>query len=157
MAIDWTIRSEAGQAVPPPTERFAAEAFGGGEKTVLRWLGMAGFLVNSRGTVLLIDAVLRDFDMPLLIDLPLKTTDVPRVSANLVTHSDNDHFSRPTARDLAAVTDEHHGTRYVAELMREEGLDAIGHDIGDRFTVGAVTVTLTPADHAWQNARPRPG
>lgn len=38
--------------------------------------------------------------------------------------------------------------------MEGEGLPAHGHDIGDTFTVGDVRVTLTPADHAWQNEFP---
>ena len=32
---------------------------------------------------------------------------------------------------------------------------ATGHDIGDTFGVNDVVVTLTSADHAWQNARRR--
>lgn len=34
---------------------------------------------------------------------------------------------------------------------------ADGHGIGDAFSVGGVRVTVTPADHAWQNAASRPG
>ena len=40
------------QAVAPPTVLFGAEAFDRADGTVLRWLGMAGFLINSRGTIL---------------------------------------------------------------------------------------------------------
>ncbi|MFL6027745.1 MAG: MBL fold metallo-hydrolase, partial [Friedmanniella sp.] len=35
-----------------------------------------------------------------------------------------------------------------------EGFPSTGHDIGDRFGVGPVQVTVTPADHAWQNDSP---
>lgn len=146
-----------GQAVAPPTVPFGAEAFDRTDDTVVRWLGMAGFLINSRGTILTIDAVLRGFDMPLLIDMPIAADQVPRVDAVLVTHSDNDHFSLPTCRDLAPVTSAYHSTPYVASILNEEGMRAAGHDIGDTFGVGDVVVTLTPADHAWQNARPKPG
>ncbi len=51
--------SAKGQAMAPPPVPFGAEAFGKTEGTVLRWLGMAGFLINSRGTTLALDAVLR--------------------------------------------------------------------------------------------------
>ena len=32
---------------------------------------MAGFLLNSRGTTIMIDPLLGDFDMPVLIDFPI--------------------------------------------------------------------------------------
>ena len=34
------------------------------------------------------------------------------------------------------------------------GLNGAGHDIGDRFSIGPVNITLTPSDHAWQNDAP---
>ena len=142
------------QAQAPKTQRFGAEAFQRGHTTTLRWLGMAGFLINSRGTAIMVDPLLKEFDMPLLIEMPIADKDVPRLDAVLVTHSDNDHYSVPTCRGLKPVTQTYHSTQYVASLMKQEGLPAVGHDIGDVFTVGPVRVTVTPADHAWQNAVP---
>ncbi|MBO0981312.1 MBL fold metallo-hydrolase [Microbacterium sp. SD291] len=147
-------RSAHGQAVAPTSVPIGPDAFSDDAGTVLRWLGMAGFLVNSRGILLAIDPLLQDFDMPVLIDFPLASGDVPRLDAVLVTHADNDHFSAPTCRALAPVTTRFHSTRYVAGLMQNDGMPAIGHDIGDAFEVGAVRVQVTPADHAWQNAAP---
>src|SRR5215218_5876932 len=69
-------------------------------------------------------------------------------------HSNNDHYSIPTCRDLAPVTREYHSTRYVAALMTSEGFPAYGHDIGDVFNIGTVRLEVTPADHAWQNDSP---
>jgi len=43
------------QATAPPTHPFGAEAFHASQTTTLRWLGMAGFLINSRGTTFMID------------------------------------------------------------------------------------------------------
>src|SRR5687768_12309815 len=137
------------QARAPQTKRFGAEAFESVQGTVLRWLGMAGFLINSRGTTLMVDPLLGAFDMPLMIEFPITASEVPRLDAVLVTHSDNDHYSVPTCRQLSLVTREFHSTRYVASLMESEGFPAFGHDIGDRFTVGPVQVQVTPADHAW--------
>ncbi|MEL4358768.1 MULTISPECIES: MBL fold metallo-hydrolase [unclassified Luteococcus] len=150
------------QATPPATIPFGAEAFESIGHTELRWLTMAGFLVNSRGTTLMIDPLLRDFDMPMLTTFPITTAEVPRLDAVLVTHSDNDHFSRPTCRDLAALGSSFHTTQYVADEMRGEELEQLGgsvhgHDIEDSFTVNDLRVRVLPADHAWQNAKPKPG
>lgn len=142
------------QAKAPATQPFGEEAFEASDRTTVRWLGMAGFLVNCRGTTLMIDPLLQGFDMPIMIDMPIAATEVPRLDAVLVTHSDNDHYSVPTCRDLAPVTQAYHSTRYVASLMEEEKLPAHGHAIGHTFDVGPVRVTVTPADHAWQNSSP---
>ncbi len=142
------------QAKAPATQTFGAAAFGASETTTLRWLGMAGFLINSRGTTVMVDPLLGGFDMPIMIELPLAAEDVPRLDAVLVTHSDNDHYSVSTCNGLAAVTQHYHSTRYVASLMEQEGLPASGHDIGDTFDIGPIRVTVTPADHAWQNDSP---
>lgn len=150
-------RSAGGQAIAPETVPIGRDAFEESDRTVIRWLGMAGFLINSRGTILAVDPLLQDFDMPVLIDFPIATADVPRMDAVLVTHADNDHYSTPTCRALAPVTTRFHSTQYVAGLMQDEGLPADGHDIGDTFAVGDVAVHVTPADHAWQNAFPQPG
>lgn len=142
------------QARAPDTQPFGTEAFTATGDTVLRWLGMAGFLINSRGTTLMIDPLLGGFDMPVMIEMPVAAGDVPRLDAVLVTHSDNDHYSVPTCQDLAPATTAYHSTRYVASLMAGDGLPAHGHDIGAGFSVGPVQVTVTPADHAWQNDSP---
>src|SRR3954451_4066311 len=142
------------QARAPETQPFGAEAFEVGAGTVLRWLGMAGFLINSRGTTVMVDPLLGGFDMPVMIDFPIVAGKVPRLDAVLLTHSDNDHYSVPTCRDLAEVTGEYHSTQYVASLMKQEGLPGFGHDIGDKFAIGPMRVEVTPADHAWQNESP---
>ena len=120
--------------------------------TRVYWLGGGGAMINDHGTVIMIDPLLEGFDMPLLIDMPIDVKDVPHVDAILVSHVDNDHYSRPTCRDLKDVCKEYHTSYYVASLMKEEcGLDGIGHDIGDHIQINDIDVELTPADHAWQN------
>lgn len=142
------------QAKAPKTQPFGKEAFEKSDKTTLRWLGMGGFLINSRGTTIMIDPLLKDFDMPVMIEYPIKTEDIPNLDAVLVTHADNDHYSVPTTNDLADVTKSYQSTQFVGSLLRNEGLPGFGHNIGDVFKVGPVTVTVTPVDHAWQNAYP---
>jgi L-ascorbate metabolism protein UlaG (beta-lactamase superfamily) len=142
------------QARAPQTRPFGPEVFRPTGQTVLRWLGMAGFLLNSRDTTVMIDPLLGGFDMPVLIDFPIATEAVPRLDAVLVTHSDNDHYSVPTCRQLAPITTAFHSTRYVDTLMQSEGFPSTGHDIGDRFRIGELEIEVTPADHAWQNDMP---
>ena len=142
------------QAKAPETQPFGAKAFEKSNQTTLRWLGMAGFFINSRGTTIMVDPLLKGFDMPIMIDFPIKPGEVPRLDAILVTHADNDHYSVPTTRDLLPVTKAYHSTVYVDSLMKNEGYPSHGHDIGDRFKVGPIQVKLTPADHAYQNAYP---
>jgi L-ascorbate metabolism protein UlaG (beta-lactamase superfamily) len=142
------------QAKAPPTKPFGAEAFKASNKTTVRWLGMAGFLVNSRGTTFMIDPLLEGYDMPLLMKFPITPKEVPHVEAIFATHSDNDHYSVETFRDLSSVTKEYHSTIYVDSLMKNDGLRSFGHAIGDTFHFGPIHVKITPADHAWQNAYP---
>lgn len=142
------------QAKAPSTQFFGTEAFENSNHTSLRWLGMAGFLINSRGTTVMIDPLLGEFDMPIMIDFPIKASEVPRLDAVLITHSDHDHYCRHTCSDLKSVTKEYHSTIYVDSVMKNQGLPSFGHNIGDAFEVGALKITLTPADHAWQNEDP---
>src|SRR4029079_16199164 len=109
------------QAKAPPTQPFGAEAFQSSGKTTLRWLGMAGYLINSRGTTLMVDPLLGGFDMPIMIEFPIAAKNVPRLDAVLVTHADNDHYSVATNKDLKSVTNIYHSTVYVDSLMKNEG------------------------------------
>ena len=77
--------------------------------------------------------------------------DVFALDAVLLTHIDNDHFSRPTCHDVSSVCPAYHAPCYVAEVACEEGLPGVGHSIGETFAVGNATCRLTPAWHNWQN------
>lgn len=149
-------RSARGQAVPERTEPMGREAFERIDHTEIRWLGNAGALINSRGTTIMTDPVLSGFDMPLLIEMPIAEARVPHLDGILLTHCDNDHYSRSTCKALKEVTDGYHGPHYVAGLLEEElGISGHGHDIGERFTVGNTGISLTPAWHNWQNESPK--
>ena len=100
----------------------------------------------------MIDPILSGFDMPLLIEIPIKEEDVPHLDAMLITHCDNDHFCKECQEKLISVTDSFHSTHYVASLYQERHhVDANGYDIGQSFDLNDIKVTLTPADHDWQN------
>lgn len=142
------------QAKAPPTQFFGAEAFKPTNQTVIRWLGMGGFFINSRGTTMMFDPVLEGFDMPVMIEFPITPKEIPHLDAILISHADNDHFSLPTNKDLLPVTKAYHSTIYVDSLMTNEGYPSFGHTIGGKFRFGNIKVRLTPADHAYQNAYP---
>jgi len=139
----------------PPAWVFGAEAFEKSDNTVIRWLGIGAALINSRGTNILLDPMLTEFNMPMLIEMPITLEQIPAFDGMLVTHVDRDHYSVPTCLALKEKCPQYHSTQYVAALMRGEGLNGIGHDIGDEFAIGNVKVKVTPADHCWQNEDPR--
>lgn len=116
-----SIQQKKYQAKPPKTQTFGEEAFEKSNNTTLRWMGMGGFFINSRGATMMIDPLLKDFNMPIMIDFPIKTEDVPRLDAVLITHADNDNYSVPTTNDLAGVTTAYHSTQFVASLLKNEG------------------------------------
>ena len=143
--------NEKGQMVAPATCRMTAEDFENNGGTSVYWLGGGGAMINSQGTIIMIDPVLEGFDMPLLIDIPILPQEVLKVDAVLVSHSDSDHYSRATCKNLKSVCNAYHTTFYVASLMKEEcDIDGNGHDIADHIQVGEIDIELTPADHVWQ-------
>lgn len=144
-------RSQQGQVIAPASIAIKKEAFDNRQETAIYWLGGGGAMINSHGTNLLIDPVLEGFDLPLLIENPLPIEEVGKVDGVLITHIDNDHFSRPTLKDIREQTLSYHAPHYVAEQMQKEGLPGTGHDIYDTFSIGTMKIRLTPACHNWQN------
>lgn len=143
--------NERGQAVPVGIKKIDQDAFQASNRTEIRWLSGGAAMINARGTVIMIDPVLEGFDMPLTYEPPIAPKDVLQVDGLLITHIDNDHYSRETIKDTMPVTKSIHSTRYVAEVMKQEGIPGIGHNIGDEFDIGNVHIRLTPAWHNWQN------
>ena len=143
--------NKKGQAVPSAVQPFGEEAFDLQDGTIIRWLGNAGFFINSRGTCIMVDPMLKGFDMPVLFQPPIIPEKVPHLDAVLITHCDNDHYSIPSCTELSSKCFQYHSTHYVDTLMRQQGLPSFGHDIGDEFRIGPVSVKLTPAYHLWQN------
>jgi len=138
------------------------------DHTTLAWLGMAGVLVNARGTILLLDPLLTidystgrglcEADYPLKLPLPIEAKDLPRLDAVLYTHADNDHFGRLTAKAVI----ERFPCRLVATppvqgLLRELGAPDDRLDTATDFgtlRIGRVEITVTPALHDWQEKDP---
>lgn len=144
--------NEKGQAMPKQVIPMNKEHFNKINFTEITWMGNASILMNSRGTTIMIDPLLEGFDMPLLVDMPILPQDVPSLDATLITHIDNDHYSRATCSDLKDVCKSYHAPHYVANQMKEEiNIDGMGHDIYDSFKVNDVDVSVTPAWHNWQS------
>ena len=143
--------NEKNQAVAPATVQMESVAFEDNQETAIYWLGNAGVMVNSHGTNIMIDPLLDGFDMPSLIEVPIQSAEVPGLDGLLLTHCDNDHFSKPTCLNLKSVTKMFHGPNYVKTLLDQLDLPGVGHDINSSFAIGTITVTLTPAKHNWQN------
>ncbi len=143
--MEKCILSSKGQAMPSKVLPVPPEAFGLLSGTEITWLGGAGILLNVRGTTLLIDPLFTGFHRPTLFECPLQAKNVTHLDAVLVTHIDNDHFSRETCRALAGVCRAYHSTGYVAQEMRSAGIPGTGHGIGETFAIGShVCVTTTP-------------
>ena len=144
--------NEKGQAQAFDSVKLTKKDFENNHHTSVYWLGGGGAMINSYGTVIMIDPLLKGFDMPLLIDMVAKTDDILKVDGYFVSHVDNDHYSRQTLIDLEPVTKEVHTSHYVASLMKEEcGVDTFGHTWWDEVNIDGVNVKITPADHNWQN------
>ncbi len=125
------------------------------DHTEVYWLGNGGAMINARGTIILIDPLLKGFDMPVYTEAPVLPEEIPHADAVLITHCDNDHFSKATLTELKEKTDSFHGPHYVASLFEDLSIHAAGHDIHETFMVNECRITLTPADHAWQNESPK--
>ena len=137
-------------------------------RTLVAWLGMAGALINVRGTILLIDPLIstieRDGEVVseegyrLKLPLPIEAKDLPRVDLVMYTHADDDHFGRLTARLLA----ERLPCRFIAPPPVERGLRELGiaperirtAKEMDTVRVGEAEVVMTPAMHDWQDVNP---
>ena len=77
-------KSPRGQAMPGPTRPMSGADFAPRPDTAVTWLGSAGIFLNSRGTTLMVDPLLQDFDMPLLIQPPILPRQVPQLDALLI-------------------------------------------------------------------------
>ncbi|MNW51653.1 metal-dependent hydrolase [compost metagenome] len=154
------------QATPPETVPIPTTAFSESAETTVRWLTGSGFLINCRGTLILIDPVLTmkpgsqeicEIDMRLLRSFPIQVNEIPRLDAILYTHTDNDHLAPMTAQALIRTGGVFAGTAAVVSKLvslhiSKEQTQSM--KIGETVTIGSVQITLTPADHPWQEIDP---
>ncbi|HEY3341140.1 MAG TPA: MBL fold metallo-hydrolase [Anaerolineae bacterium] len=150
------------------TQAIPASFFNQRDGTWLTWLGMAGALINARGTLLLIDPLLttvtsegQDFcesGYRLKIPLPIEAAGIPKADVVMYTHADDDHLGINTAITLA----ERLPCRFiapapVARILQEAGIAHERITIAEDFhtmQIGRAEVTITPALHNWQPVNP---
>ncbi len=154
--------AEQDQVRALPTVQMGPEAFAASRETALWWLTNAGFLINSRGSLVMIDPAImlspdanggHETGHKLLVELPIAAARVPRMDVVCYTHGDYDHFARATARELARTGALFVGPPPVARELRNMGLPKEQVRVaipGEGIIVGEALVTPTPADHPWQ-------
>ena len=153
---------------PLVTRPIKSDFFDEKTQTLVTWLGMAGAMINVRGTILLIDPLLTmsvrdgrqlcEGEHPLKLPLPIEAKDFPKLDVVLYTHADFDHFGPLTAQVLADRFD----TRFIAPSPVVEGLRDLGvaerritqvrED--DAVKLGAASIQVTSALHDWQEQDP---
>lgn len=150
------------------TRKILPSFFGPRDDTLVTWLGMAGVLMNCRGTVLIIDPLITLIESDgevkceghyrLRLPLPIESQQIPHVDAVMYTHADGDHFSTVTAEVFAAREQ----TRFVAtppvitqlkKLGVADGRIIVAEDF-QSISFGAAVVEVTPALHDWQEKEP---
>ncbi|MDD5673024.1 MAG: MBL fold metallo-hydrolase [Chitinivibrionales bacterium] len=149
-------------------QKIPAAFFGPRPDTLMAWLGMAGLLVNSRGTVVLIDPVITlmgengtkrsEHDYQLKVpSLPIESSDVPRVDAILHTHAEDDHFgAKSTAVFEQRLAPQYMGPAPLVKRLREIGVPedrTTSVKDFERHSFGNISIEISPAmhDHNPQN------
>lgn len=145
------------------TQFLEKEAFEQINHTEIRWLGGTGFMINARGSVLMIDPLLIvkndngkktcEEGLELLIDFPIDAKDVPNLDILLYTHADDDHLGRDTAKELANLKPQIFGPPLAFVRLARAGVDPEIVEIcryGDVIEHGSFRIEVIKADHPWQ-------
>ncbi len=151
------------QAKAPDPIPLTPDAFINNNDTAVYWLTGAGILINSHGTIILVDPVLslESFDPPIseiegtpqYVMPPLSVEDIKKLDAILYTHADTDHMGPITASKLKELMVPFHCTPYVKDKLIELGVSdqlIISHKKEDCFRIGNIKVQMTLAHHPWQ-------
>lgn len=148
-----------------PTIELTEKDFADNGETAVYWLTGAGVMINSHGTVIMIDPVLgyshsepsySECYLQLLVKPPISPDRVKHLDAVLYTHADEDHCGTHSFHTLKKVTDKFYTSLFVTQLLRPHGLAPEKRNIvkpNDSFFVGNMEIDVTPCDHAWQMGR----
>lgn len=148
--------------IAPETKPMSGKDFLPCENTRVYWLGGGGFMVNSRGTILMIDPILEIKSREPLVaasnhrmlrPFPMETRDVTRCDMLLFTHDDGDHANPETVNILADKGVKMLGSARVFETLVKQGMKPDGYTVchaGERYQVNDVELEILPGDHPWQ-------
>jgi len=150
-------------------QKIPASFFEPRQDTVMAWLGMAGLLVNARGTILMIDPLITlinkdgekrsEHGYVLKVPfLPLESGEVPRVDAVLHTHAEDDHFGRMTTELFEQrLAPRYLGPPPVLQRLREMGVPekrmTAAFDFG-KHSIGNIQIEISPAMHDHHREHP---
>ncbi|MBP1924217.1 L-ascorbate metabolism protein UlaG (beta-lactamase superfamily) [Sedimentibacter acidaminivorans] len=160
------MKTQKFQATAPSTIQMREDDFKLQNSTSVYWLGSGGILINSRGTIIMIDPVIctdpqnssmSETGQTLLVSSPIVPSKIKKVDAVLYTHSDYDHLGELSAIELSKKGTVFHGTEFVSNKLKSFEIDSasiISHEIGSTFRIGDIEITLTRASHSWQENRP---
>jgi L-ascorbate metabolism protein UlaG (beta-lactamase superfamily) len=145
-----------------PTINLKKEDFMVCGTTKIYWLAGAGFLINARGTIVLVDPVLKT--MPghpekcetgpvLKIKYPIDPDNIPKVDVVLYTHSDDDHLGKITPQSLCRLKPKMIGPPPAFEKLARMHIDIdllVSCRSKDTLHYPNVDIEVFPADHPWQ-------
>lgn len=136
------------------------------EDTIFTWLGMAGALINCRGTIIFIDPLISyggnkemcETGNRLLVPLPVTADNVPRADIICYTHADSDHYAEKTAKILnSRLAPTFISPEPVNEKLIELGIEKsrlIKIKDFATYSFGDIEIIITPALHDWQKVDP---
>ena len=148
------------------TISISSSFFDDRKDTLITWLGMAGALINSRGTIIFIDPLITHGKTPelcetghrLLVPLPILSQNVPNADFVCYTHGDADHFTVSTATVLESrLKPKFVAPHPVADRLRDIGIEeeriVVAKDFAS-YSFGEIEIVMTPALHDYQEVNP---
>lgn len=148
--------------VAPETRPMGEKDFQTCENTRVYWLGGGGFMINSRGTVLMVDPILETKSTEPLVaasnhkmlrPFPMKTKDVRKCDMLLFTHDDGDHANPETVNILADRDIKMLGSARVFETLVKRGMKPDYYTVchaGEKYYIDEIEIEILPGDHPWQ-------
>lgn len=146
----------------PPTQHITKEAFEKQDYTTLYWTSGGGFMINSHGTIVLLDPVVSTMPgdpstaengAPLAVKYPILPEEFIKADAILYTHSDMDHLGRQTAPVLEKLHAKSFGPPPCYKTLMELGYSWKDVEMcrpDDIYNIGSVTIEVMDADHPHQ-------